>query len=155
MAQKEKRVQKVKGSHKSLLALAIVCVLVAVVWIVAFLLPTLTSVRSKSQKIVYLEKMANNAILMEERYAKIKKGSSGYLLSIPDKGGISSALMNLNGAIRQSDVDLTDFYPMPSVQKKCCGMVYFVKPVRIGIVATFKGAMSVFEKILRMFLPYL
>ncbi len=83
---------------------------------------------------------------LKVKYKKAQMEFNKYKNELPVKEEIPSLLVKLTNIIKSEDVSLMSFTPKNAVDKK----IYYIKPINVTIVSTYKNCGSVFEDVSRM-----
>ncbi len=134
-------------SNKSKIILAILLiVIIAGAWYYFYYMDTSTKINNLQSSIEKLSKFKRELPILRIKYKKAQKEFAIYKKELPLKGEIPSLLVQLTDIIKSKDVSLMSFQPKQAVDKK----IYYVKPIDISIVATYRNCGAVFEDVSKM-----
>ncbi len=93
-----------------------------------------------------LSKFKRELPILRARYKKAQEEFIVYKKELPLKEEIPSLLVKLSNIIKSEDVSLMSFRPKQAIAKK----IYYIKPIDISIIATYKNCGAVFEDVSKM-----
>lgn len=130
---------------KALLLLLLIVAIVGV-WYYFYYMDTSAKINKLNSSIERLSKFKRELPVLRVKYKKAQEEFAVYKKELPLKEEIPSLLVKLSDIIKSKDVALMSFKPKKAVSKK----IYYIKPIDISIVATYRNCGAVFEDVAKM-----
>ncbi len=133
------------NSSKIVLVLFLI-VAIAGGWYYFYYMDTSIKINNLQSSINRLSKFKRELPILRAKYKKAQEEFAVYKKELPLKEEIPSLLVKLTDIIKSKDVALMSFRPKKAVAKK----IYYIKPIDISIVATYRNCGAVFEDVSKM-----
>ncbi len=135
-----------ENSSSRIVAIIIAILLIAGGWYYFYYMDTAQKIANLERSVKTLSRYKRQLPLLKAKYKKAQMEFNRYKKELPLKEEIPSLLVRLNNIIKSEDVSLMLFRPRPAVPRD----LYFVKPIDVNIIATYRSCGAVFEDISRM-----
>ncbi len=129
-----------------LVILVILVVLIGGGWYYFYYMDTSKKINSLQTEINRLYKYKRELPSLRVKYKKAQAEFAAYKKELPEKEEIPSLLVKLTDIIKSKDVRLMSFTPKNAIAKS----IYYIKPIDISIVSTYKNCGLVFEDVSKM-----
>ncbi len=137
-------------SETPMLNKIIIVVLIVVLifggWYYLYYIDSTKKINKLEKEVEKLSAYKRQLPILRVKYKKAQEEFKIYQKELPIKEEIPSLLVKLTDIIKSEDVALLSFKPKNAVDKR----IYYLKPIDIRIVSTYKNCGSVFEKVAKM-----
>ncbi len=133
---------------KVFIATFVIVVLFGLIWYNFYYIDASAKIKKLRREIARLDKYKRQFPVLLARYKKAQKEFKIYSKRLPLKEEIPTLLVKLSGIIKSQDVDLISFKPGRAHLAK--NKLYYIKPIKIGLKATYVNCGNVFERVAKM-----